>query len=320
VTDDRAKWECFLTDGFSPVDVLLCQAWGPRIDKAKATLKENQTYQIENYVIHKNAKGKSFPFGKNTIKLIFTEQLRIKAVRNDTDLSILPKELPTSDLDDFTDLRSIQIISLVLKVDKAAPKKYQIIPRTGKHKLVTNVMMKAKKKLIQFSAWGKCADIMHNKTGILRLDAVSITPIFGDAKMKISTRECSSIKNATAEETAKFQSQQPDDSEEDSENEHEEPNDHVDVFGEGGSWETLRTCLHSDVDDFMNLLSQAAEYFNLSRKRVRRYFLHSPWQFSAETEASILEALAEHHYHNDAASLHALHFVLPQALFSTPSS
>ncbi len=99
----------------------------------------------------------------------------------------------------------------MLEVDKPAPEKDQIIPRTGVHKPVTNVMMKAKNKLIRFSTWGVYADIMENKTGVVRLDAVSITPIFANAKMKISTQDCSSIKNATAEEAAKLESQQHDD-------------------------------------------------------------------------------------------------------------
>ena len=59
------KWECFLIDGSSSVDVLLVEAWGPNIIKAKEALKDNETYEIESYVIHH--KGKSMPFGNNTI-------------------------------------------------------------------------------------------------------------------------------------------------------------------------------------------------------------------------------------------------------------
>ena len=356
VVGRTAKWECFLIDGPSPVDVLLFDAWGPRINRAKAALKENETYQIENYVIHN--KGKSLPFGNNTIKMTFMPQLRIKPFDNSIYFYVLlPKELPTSDLDDLTELRSIQIISLVLEVDKPAPKKDHIIPTTEDYGAalrtmtnharnpVTNVMMKAKNKLIQFSAWGMYADIMANKTGVLRLDAVRITPICGNAKMKISTEDCSSIKDATLEEAAKLLSQRHDDRNdmtmENLVDHIEDPDDFVQSYGGGQSGQTLQEYLQSDVDNVMNLLSQATQYFYLSRKKVRRY-VHMAGAaaffevdgvqfveyhenvggiFSAETQANILEALADHQSYNDAESLDALRLTLPQALFfDTPHS
>ena len=45
------KWECYLIDGSDSRSVLLADAWGRNIAKAKEGLKEGQVYKISNYVI-----------------------------------------------------------------------------------------------------------------------------------------------------------------------------------------------------------------------------------------------------------------------------
>ena len=46
------------------------------------------------------------------------------------------------------------------------------------------------------------ANTMTDKTGVFRLDAVSLMPSSGSDSLKISTLDCSSMKKATPEETA----------------------------------------------------------------------------------------------------------------------
>ena len=50
------KWECYLIDGSDSRSVLLADAWGRNIAKAKESLKEGQVYNISNYVIADNRK------------------------------------------------------------------------------------------------------------------------------------------------------------------------------------------------------------------------------------------------------------------------
>ena len=61
------KWECDLIDDANPESVLLADAWGKNISLAKAKFQENKVYRITQYtVLHK---GRSIPFGNNTIKI-----------------------------------------------------------------------------------------------------------------------------------------------------------------------------------------------------------------------------------------------------------
>ena len=82
----------------------------------------------------------------------------------------------------------------------------QTIRRTGEKKNFTNVTMKGQDKEIELSAWGPHAATMSCKTGDFRLDAVSINPAAGTASGKMSTSDCSFIRQATTEETSALHS------------------------------------------------------------------------------------------------------------------
>ena len=70
------KWECDLIDDHSAQSVLLAEAWGSTITRAKAELKEGQVYKITNYVIA--SAGKAITFGNNTIKLGINPKMGIE--------------------------------------------------------------------------------------------------------------------------------------------------------------------------------------------------------------------------------------------------
>ena len=72
------KLECYLIDGSDSRSVLLADARGRNIAKAKEGLKEGQVYKISNYVIADN--GKAIPLGNNLIKLTLSAKVAIEHV------------------------------------------------------------------------------------------------------------------------------------------------------------------------------------------------------------------------------------------------
>ena len=66
------KWECDLIDDNSSESVLLLDAWGANIARAKAVLQEGTVVKITDFVI--SNQGKATTFGNNNIKLSFNSK------------------------------------------------------------------------------------------------------------------------------------------------------------------------------------------------------------------------------------------------------
>ena len=192
-----AKWECDLIDADRPESVLLVDAWGKNIALAKAKFTENKVYKIKSYAVIN--KGKSIPFGNNTIKITITPEIVIEAVGGDHPL--IPSDLPTENLADVVELKAPRVTSLILAVETSGMKKEITIKRTGVTKIVTNNTMKAQSVKIAFAAWDTLADQISGRTGDFRLDAVLVTPALGADSVKISTLDFSTIRPATTEQS-----------------------------------------------------------------------------------------------------------------------
>ena len=191
------KWECDLIDDDSACSVLLMDAWGGNISRAKNELEEGNVYKITNYTI--TSVGKAIPFGNNTIKSTINPKVGIEHLQGDH--PDIPLHLPLADLAGVFDLRAPRVLSLVLAIDTPAIKKSVEIKRTGATKDVANVMMKAKNLKIEFSAWGQHATEMSSLTGDVRLDAVQVIPSVNGDSVKLSTLDCTTIRKPTQEES-----------------------------------------------------------------------------------------------------------------------
>ena len=191
------KWECDLIDGNNTRSVLLADAWGKNIDKAKEILKEGQVYKISNYVIAD--KGKATPFGNNLLKLPVNAKVSFENVTGEH--PEIPLELPLEDLENVINLKAARVVSLNLAVATPAEQKSVEIKRSNTTKIVVNVMMKAKHLKIELAAWGKLAQEMSGRSADVRLDAVLVQPALDGGSVKLSTLDCTSIRDLTQDET-----------------------------------------------------------------------------------------------------------------------
>ena len=191
-----SKLECFFVDDNNARSVLLMDAWGKFIVQAQRAIKAGCIYKITKFVV--SNKGKSLPFGNNTIKITFTKDIRLEAC-NDVDFPV-PKALPLEDVTGVLELQASRVTSLVLRVHIPGTKKETTVKRSGAKKEVTNSTMKASNKTIELAVWGSLATFMDNKTGDVRLDAINVIPAVGSASVKLGTMDCSSIQDATEEE------------------------------------------------------------------------------------------------------------------------
>ena len=194
------KWECDLIDDAKPESVLLADAWGRNISLAKAKFQENKVYRITQYtVLHK---GRSIPFGNNTIKITIKPEIMVEDIT--ADHPEIPSNLPTENLADVIELKASRITSVIVAVAIPGVKKEITVKKTNATKIVTNTVMKAQSVKINFAAWDTLAEVLSGKEGDFCLDAIMVTPALGDDSVKISTLDFSRIRPATREESNKL--------------------------------------------------------------------------------------------------------------------
>ncbi len=115
----------------------------------------------------------------------------------------IPSTLPTEDIANIVELQASRVVSLMVEVHEAREKQLRDLKRGQAQKYVTNVTVKAKDKKIEFAAWGKHAEFMSGKVGIVRLDAASVIPAQSKdkASAKLTTLDSSKIVDATHAES-----------------------------------------------------------------------------------------------------------------------
>ena len=112
----------------------------------------------------------------------------------------IPLELPLEDLERVFDLKAARVVSLNLAVVSSAEKKSIETKRNNATRDVVNVMMKAKHLKIELAAWGRLAHEMSGRTADVRLDAVQVQPALDGSSVKLSTLDCTSIRDLTQDE------------------------------------------------------------------------------------------------------------------------
>jgi hypothetical protein len=196
------KWESWLIDEDRAEGVLLLDAWGKHIPKAKKALKFGYVYAITNYVVL--TKGKSMPFGNNGIKLTWTDKMTFTEMLGEhTDI---PKSLPLDSIDDVVALQVTRVVSLIVRVHTPGQAQERALKSTGKSKSVTNLCVKAQTSKLELAAWGSHAKTLSGKTGDFRLDAITAIPSPNSDSVKLGTMDCSYILPATGAETLALES------------------------------------------------------------------------------------------------------------------
>ena len=97
-------------------------------------------------------------------------------------------------------LKAARAVSLNLAIATSAEKKSVEMKRSNTSKDVANLMMKAKSSKIELAAWGKLADAMSGRTADVRLDAVQVQPAGAANSVKLSTLDCTTIRDLTQDE------------------------------------------------------------------------------------------------------------------------
>ena len=72
--------------------------------------------------------------------------------------------------------------------------------RSNTSKDVANLMVEAKSSKIELAAWGKLANAMSGRTADVRLDAVQVQPAGAGDSVRLSTLDCTTIRDLTQDE------------------------------------------------------------------------------------------------------------------------
>ncbi len=157
-------WECFFVDADNPKSVALMEAWGAKnIGKAQDHLKAGKVHKITKFLVEPN--WKSIPLANQTTKNPITPSIEFEELK-EADHSHIPNKLPIENLKNIVELQASRVVSLIVKIHE--PKVHQVRElKAGRgQKPVTNVVVKAEGRKIDFVAWGPLVERISGKDAL----------------------------------------------------------------------------------------------------------------------------------------------------------